>query len=851
MEEKPISAPSWIRKILKTEQALYALYGALFGLAFPIFGTMLESAVLFHSISLDNLIQTQIESQLVWIIDTAPFFLGLFASFGGKQMDKVQLKNKELNIRYEQMVSLREIADTANHAKSEFLANMSHEIRTPMNAIIGMNYLMKKTELSEKQLGYHGKIDVSAKALLRIIDDILDFSKIEAGKLSLENTSLRLENIISDVADAVNVKLRSKNEVELVTHIDPNIPELLSGDSIRLRQVLLNLLDNASKFTERGEIKLEALINSTNEDSVVIRFAILDSGIGMTQEQVDKIFSPFEQADLSTTRKFGGTGLGLTICKRIVEMMDGQLQVTSEKGIGSEFAFTAKFLRESQPEKNRSSLDEAKGQKALLVDDSESARMVLEEMLQSLGFEVLVAQDGLEAMAIYAEHKKKSEPISLMVVDWRMPGMDGLQLVENIKIEYGQDVPSVVMVTAFGVDIIRDAAGKNLIDAFMLKPINPSALYDTLSQVLNSETAQPVLNHSEIIHLDQFREHLEGVRVLVVEDNDINLEISIDLLIDVGVVTDFARNGLEAVDKIKENEYDVVLMDIQMPEMDGLTATREIRKDSRFDKLPILAMTAHAMKGEREKSLQAGMNDHITKPIDPHLLYTALSFYTKGIEVKGAAIARKSMENNEVPFKIDGIEVAEGLYRTGNKIAQYEKLLLSFASHFKHAVNEISPLLACNNSNELAAYFHTAAGVSGNIGANALYEKLIGLSNYFKQLTSEGLITISSEQIIKCEQTAKEIEALTERIKAVVKVAEIDNSALIEISSQALQAKFDELKKLIENNDSLAVEHCESLIQKYQIPEEIKIELQAVSSQLDQFEFDEALSILNKTRHVV
>jgi CheY-like chemotaxis protein len=292
-------------------------------------------------------------------------------------------------------------------------------------------------------------------------------------------------------------------------------------------------------------------------------------------------------------------------------------------------------------------------------------------------------------------------------------------------------------------------------------------------------------------------------------------------------------------------------MDIQMPEMDGLTATREIRKDSRFDKLPILAMTAHAMKGEREKSLQAGMNDHITKPIDPHLLYTALSFYTKGIEVKGAAIARKGMDNNEAPFMIEGIEVAEGLYRTGNKIAQYEKLLRSFASHFKHATSDISPFLANNNSHELAAYFHTAAGVCGNIGANKLYEKLIGLSHYFKQLTSEGLITIPSEQIVKCEQATKEMEALTERIVAVVKVAEIDSNALIEISSQELQTKFEELKKLIENNDSGAVEHCESLIQKYQIPEEIKIELQVLSSQLDQFEFDEALSILNKISHVV
>ncbi|MGA7457189.1 MAG: response regulator, partial [Methyloceanibacter sp.] len=512
--------------------------------------------------------------------------------------------------------------EKANEAKSAFLANMSHEIRTPMNAVLGLSHLALKTDPSPRQRDYLIKIKSSGQHLLGIINEILDFSKIEAGKLAVESIEFELDKVLENVSNLIAEKASDKG-LELIFDIEPAVVSTrLRGDPLRLGQILINFCNNAVKFTEHGEVVIRAHVQETVEDSHVVKFSVSDTGIGMTEAQIERLFQAFEQADTSTTRKYGGTGRGLAISKRLAELMGGDVGVTSVLGKGSTFWFTARLGRgvvAPRPNLLRSDLH---GRRVLIIDDNSSARTVLSNMLRNMTFvadEAASGEEGIEMVWLAAE---RSEPYEIVFVDWQMPSLDGIETSKRILALPDLSVrPHLVMVTAYGREDVLKQAEENGLENVLVKPVTSSTLFDTIVGVLHAH--QEATGHVQTTPSFEIA-RTRGTRVLLVEDNEINQEVAIGLLEDAAIQVDLAENGEIAVRMAQETNYDAVLMDMQMPVMDGIEATRAIRSDARFQDLPIIAMTANAMAADREKCLKAGMNDHIGKPIDPDELFSVL-----------------------------------------------------------------------------------------------------------------------------------------------------------------------------------------------------------------------------------
>ena len=513
--------------------------------------------------------------------------------------------------------------EKANEAKSAFLANMSHEIRTPMNAVIGLSHLALKADPSPRLRDYLIKIRSSGQHLLGIINEILDFSKIEAGKLSIESVEFDLDKVLENVGNLISEKAEEKG-LELVFDIEPSVSSTrLRGDPLRLGQILINFCNNAVKFTEKGEVVIKGRVLEASGDGQLIEFSVKDTGIGMTEAQIERLFQAFEQADTSTTRKYGGTGLGLAISKRLAELMGGHVGVTSEAGKGSTFWFTARLgkgVPAPRPSLLRSDL---RGRRVLIIDDNSSARAVLSNMLTTMTFVADEAPSGEEGIEMVREAAKRGEPYEIIFVDWQMPRLDGIETSKRIlALPDLSTAPHLVMVTAYGREDVLKQAEENGLENVLVKPVTSSTLFDTIVAVLD---AHPEATGHDVQIVPSFEiNRTGGTRVLLVEDNEINQEVAIGLLEDATIQVDLAENGEIAVRMAQENDYDAVLMDMQMPVMDGIEATRAIRSDPRFQNLPIIAMTANAMAADREKCLKAGMNDHIGKPIDPDQLFSVL-----------------------------------------------------------------------------------------------------------------------------------------------------------------------------------------------------------------------------------
>ncbi|KJU86375.1 multi-sensor hybrid histidine kinase [Candidatus Magnetobacterium bavaricum] len=645
-------------------------------------------------------------------------------SKSNEELKRTRDEQVEINAHLE---AARKEADAASKAKADFLANMSHEIRTPINAVIGMAHLALKTNLTHKQRDYIRKIQQSGQHLLGIINDTLDFSKIEAGRLYIEAIDFELSMVLDNLVTLLGERVSEKG-LELIIDIDRDVPGTLIGDPLRLGQILINYSNNAVKFTQEGEIVVSIKVMQEDEDGLLLRFEVKDTGIGLTLEQQNKLFQSFQQADATTTRKYGGTGLGLAISKRLAVVMGGDVGVESRLGMGSTFWFTARLGR-SKVRKRQLQLDpDLSGCRVLVADDNPNAIHILSEMLRSMSFDVTEVPSGDDAIGAIIEADSTDTPFVIAFLDWRMPGLDGIetaQYIANLKLSH--NTPHCIIVTAYNTEDI----GLTL----LVKPVNPSTLFDAAMMVINGDAHTQ--REAVDIHGQIDLSPIARARVLLVEDNDINQQVVVELLADKGLTTDLAENGEVALRMLDENCYDIVFMDMQMPVMDGITATGEIRKFKGYDNLPVIAMTAHAISGTKEICIEAGMNDYISKPIEPEQLYKALLKWVRvdalptvagpaTQELTGDKNKQPKPSNNqyvyvEFPETLAGIDIESALERfLGNK-QLFKKLLVGFSKEFASITEKIRSEIQRGDLNTAALMAHTIKGTSSNISAHDVY----------------------------------------------------------------------------------------------------------------------------------